>query len=452
MRTLVMPALLAGSLSANVACAQAVDGTLDTGWADGGQRVVSFDLGANHFDFARAIVVDSHARAVVAGTVTTANSTRIGLVRLLPDGSLDTTFGVDHTGLSVVPSGGLAIEGNAAVAEGDGHVVLAGSRIVSGNDSAMVVCHMDANGSLGAFEDSQFACSQLDFNLGGTSRDVANAILMQPDGKYVVAGSAATVAGNALAVARFNHDGSLDTTFGTVGKTTFVPASYKSFVGRRIIRLPDGSFGIAGAAIQNDDIEFGFLVHLDADGVLDEGFHGQGFARSPSSNTAFSDLGWDVAGGFYVVVGTYDGVSGDDGVAECYLPTGNSVVCPGGNPGDPDIELGYDTQFNALLRESDGRWLVAGTRRATQAAATDAFVARLDRALHVESVEFAAPAGFIAHDFGLPGLADGALAIAQSGPRVLIAGFSLAVPNTVNLDYSVFAVGMDRIFQNGFQK
>jgi uncharacterized delta-60 repeat protein len=433
--------------------AQAVDGTLDLDWGSGGQRVIHFDQGASNMDVARAVVVDAQGRAIIVGTVTLPTTTRIGLVRLTADGSFDWGYGTDNNARAIIPVGGLAIEGAAAVVEGDGHVVVAGTRVVAGNDTSMVLCHVSDGGVGQAFEGSASACASVAFDLGGTGKDVANTILMQPDGRYVVAGSAATASGNALAVARFNHDGSLDTGFGTLGKTTFVPAGYKSLVGRQIVRLPDGSFGIAAAAVRNDDVEFGGVVHLGADGILDTDFGNAGLLRSPNAHENYAALGWDPVHANYVAVGTRASVDGDVGITRCITSNGLGTICPGGQVGDTHtVILGFDTQFSALLRESDGRWLVAGTVRATEGADGDAFVARLDRSLYLESVEFAAPAGFLAHDFGVPGLSDAGFAIAQAGPRVLVAGVSLATPNSSDLDYSVFAVGMDRIFQDGFQK
>src|SRR5690606_38237981 len=120
--------------------------------------------------------------------------------------------------------------------------------------------------------------------------------------------------------------------------------------------------------------------------------------------TRYTDLGWNASSSQYVVIGTRSFNNGGVGTVKCHLANGPAVVCPGGDHINPEFDLGYDTQFNAMLRERDGRWLVAGTRRVTDSASADAFVARIDQAMHLDTIEFAAPAGFLAHDFGLPGL------------------------------------------------
>ena len=56
--------------------------------------------------------------------------------------------------------------------------------------------------------------------------DIANAVIQQSDGKLVLAGTAWTLdlnddeASSDMALARFNADGSLDTTFGNAGLVT----------------------------------------------------------------------------------------------------------------------------------------------------------------------------------------------------------------------------------------
>ena len=55
----------------------------------------------------------------------------------------------------------------------------------------------------------------------GTADDVGRKVLVQADGKIVVAGySVGSTTGQDFAVVRYNLDGSLDTTFGGTGKVT----------------------------------------------------------------------------------------------------------------------------------------------------------------------------------------------------------------------------------------
>jgi uncharacterized delta-60 repeat protein len=58
----------------------------------------------------------------------------------------------------------------------------------------------------------------------GSQNGDAAAVALQADGKIVVAGSASTTTNSDFAVARYNTDGRLDTTFGSGGLMTFTGA------------------------------------------------------------------------------------------------------------------------------------------------------------------------------------------------------------------------------------
>src|SRR5690606_21251244 len=110
----------------------------------------------------------------------------------------------------------------------DGNIVVVGFTSV-GNDFA--VARVLANGS--GLDASFDADGKVTIDLGGT--DEAHGVVVQPDGKIVVAGS--TSSNNDFAVARLNADGSLDATFDTDGKVT--PTFGGVDVGRDVALQPD---------------------------------------------------------------------------------------------------------------------------------------------------------------------------------------------------------------------
>jgi uncharacterized delta-60 repeat protein len=83
----------------------------------------------------------------------------------------------------------------------------------------------------------------------GTGSDTVNDIAIQPDGKIVLAG-----AGSGFAVARLQPNGSLDTTFGTGGKTSI--AFKGGDAGQRLALQPDGKIVVAGVGgtLPNTDL------------------------------------------------------------------------------------------------------------------------------------------------------------------------------------------------------
>lgn len=453
MRTSLLLALPFAVAMAPHARAQAVDGILDTSFGGGGQNVVAFDRGATNKDYARAIVVDATGRSYLVGDVDTSSGRKIGIVRLLADGAADEPYGTDMNARVVAPSGQTSITVTSAALDAQGYLLVAGSSLIAGTDTRFLVCRFDPQGNLASFAGGQSACSYPDFNVGGFHTDVANSILVQPDGKIVLAGSAASDTGTTLALTRLQPNGALDTGFGNAGKTIYTGGTFASFDATRIRRNPDGSFVTAGSAYDINALHFGVIVHIGADGVVDTAFNnGLGYARSPSSNMNYTDVAWDPQWNEYVAIGNHmSPSSGSRGFSICHLAGGGAVVCPHGDDSG-EYHLGYSVTFASLLPQADGRWLIAGSYVPLENAPSELFVARLGPSLALDTAEFAAPQGYAVHDFGLAGHQDIGTAFALQGGRILVAGAALRTTNTNNYDFAVAGFALDRIFQTGLEK
>ena len=445
---LALPLILATTGGAR---AQALDGQLDGSFGSAGQRTVSFDEGNTDKDYARAIVVDAQGRSYLVGDVDSASGRKIGIARLLANGDVDYEYGSEGLGKVVAPSGQTSINVTSAVLDAEGYLLVAGSTQVSGADTSFLVCRFDPAGELADFAGGQSPCAYPDFNIGGFKTDVANSILVQPDGKIVLAGYASTDTGTTLAVVRLLADGTPDAGFGNGGKTTYTGAPFVSFDATRIRRNPDGSFVTAGSAYDVDAAHFGVIVHVGADGVVDTEFSGgHGYARSPSSKSEFTDVVWNAHWNQYVAIGNHMNPT-SRGFSQCYFASGGGVSCPHGDDSG-DYNLGYSVTFSALLPQPDGRWLVAGSYVSAQNAPSELFIARLTPSLALDALEFAAPAGYAVHDFGSFGQQDFGHAVAYQGGRILVAGATLYEANTSDYDFAVAAFTLDRIFQNGMEK
>ena len=450
-----MPSLFALALVAAAprVHAQAVDGLLDTSFGGGGQNVVAFDRGVSNKDYARAIVVDTLGRSYLVGDVDTTNGRKIGIVRLLADGAADDTYGTEFSGRVVAPAGGQTSIGvTSAVLDAQGYLLVAGSSVVSGTDTSFLVCRFDPQGNLANFAGGQAACSFPDFNIGGFHTDVANSILVQPDGRIVLAGYASSDTGTTLALARLQSNGALDPGFGNGGKTTYTGAPFVSFDATRARLNPDGSLVTAGSAYDVNANQFGVIVRVGAGGLVDDTFgNNHGYSRTPNLNSDYVDVLWDAQWNMYVAIGNYRGAATPKGTSACILPDGGLVGCPhGDNSGN--YTIGAGTTFTSLLHQGDGRWLVVGSYLQVANGPADLLVARMDSSLALDSGEFAAPQGYAVHDFGLPGHHDLGTAFALQGGRILVAGAALRTANTSNYDFAVAGFALDRIFQTGIEK
>jgi uncharacterized delta-60 repeat protein len=158
------------------------NGTLDTGFGNGGIVITTF--GFHQGETIRALALLPDNRIVATGAVNALNATSdISLLCLTPDGRLDVTFGTG--GLVHTDLGNSDDAGNAVVVTADGHIVVAGSRAVPGGSDAVVVGY-NSDGSL----DTTFGNGGMVItNYAPGGNDSYHTLLLQPDGRAVAGGS-----------------------------------------------------------------------------------------------------------------------------------------------------------------------------------------------------------------------------------------------------------------------
>ncbi|MBV9280983.1 MAG: hypothetical protein JOZ41_12955 [Chloroflexi bacterium] len=214
------PAIVAGLLSLGLlgvtpghSAAAGAAGSLDPTFGTWGRVLTNLGQEALPSD----AVVQSNGDIVVS------LGTPLGVVRYLPNGSLDSTFGhggVALAGLnSVEDVGGLALQP-------DGKIVVAGSTqmpVAGGENTDFAIARFNANGTLDTSFGTGGTVTTEFFNppLAGAF-EAADAVVVQPDGKILVGGSARQgqirLAPTETAIARYNPNGSLDASFGSGGE------------------------------------------------------------------------------------------------------------------------------------------------------------------------------------------------------------------------------------------
>jgi len=164
---------------------------------------------------------------------------------------------------------------------------------------------------------------------GNGSFDRAHAVALQPDGKIVVAGSSSD---GGFALARYHPDGSLDSSFGTEG----VVLTDVGGEARALVLQADGKIVVAGSGAGSSNADFA-LARYNANGSLDDTFGVAGLVL-----TDLSGNGTDQAAsalvlqpdGKIVVVGTSSFPDGPsdfalaryEGDANTNTPTGSDIV------------------------------------------------------------------------------------------------------------------------------
>ncbi len=230
---------------------QLLDVTFDT---DG---QVTSSVGAQ--DNLTSIAIQSDGKIIAAGTASISSVQRFALARYNTDGSLDNTFG---TGGIVTPAiAGSTMDGAVGVViQSDGKIVAGGYTLNSTADFVVVRCN--TNGTL----DTDFDTDGIAIAPVGAGHDFGSAILIQTDGKIVLAGYANIGTTNNFGLARFNVNGSLDNTFDTDGVTITTNGTTASAI-KSIAIQTDGKIVAVGTG--GDSFA---LARYNSNGSLDNTF------------------------------------------------------------------------------------------------------------------------------------------------------------------------------------
>lgn len=240
------------------------------------------------------VAAQPDGKLVVAGDFADATSfaQEYFLERLDVFGHLDPTFGTG--GQVILPSANL-INTSGVVLQANGKIDVATtvSNSSTGNFD-LAVTRFLPNGSLDTSYGSGGVASA---DLGSLNSATVSGIALTPGGRAVVAG---TTAGGLIALAQFNHNGTLDTSFGGgTGKETLpVQGTGGNSAGALTVGA-DGKILVVGTA-EYPTTNFDFLLaRLNANGTLDTTFGSGGFVHTdfvdPTLHTSNSDVATGVA-------------------------------------------------------------------------------------------------------------------------------------------------------------
>jgi uncharacterized delta-60 repeat protein len=256
------------------------NGTLDTSFG-GGDGIVTITFG-NESQSASSVLIEASGKILVGGTTydEAQNVGEFAVARLNSDGSLDASFGAGDgeatTGFSGVAN--LTSWSGSMVLQPDGKIALGGEVYVREEEhgegewrNRLALARFNSDGS-----------ADTSFGTGGKVLGPLGrlfALTEEPGGKLLAAGR---TAGGEFAVARFNSDGSLDSSFGSSGFATLNNCWGCSQADDLLVQS-DGKIVATGW------IAGAFLVaRFDANGALDPSFGGgDGYTV-----TNFGSSGW----------------------------------------------------------------------------------------------------------------------------------------------------------------
>ncbi len=341
------------------------DGSLDTSFGSGSGYVVTA-IGTSDEE-AQEVRVLSSGKILVSGYAINGGTYDVALVQYNSDGSLDTSFG---SGTGKVLSGiSSTDEGYGFTIQSDGKILIAG-----GDNNDFLLTRFNSNGTL----DTSFGTSgkvTTDFS-GGS--DKARGIALQNDGKIILVGQSFNATTyNDFAVARYNADGSLDTTFNSTGKRTIDLGTNSSDLGYAVAVQNDGKILVTGftdAAGTTDAA----LIRLTSTGSLDTTFNTTG--KVITAVGVGSDFGLDLriqTDGKIVTSGYTYGTSNDFFVAR-YTTSGSLDTTWGGTGKvTTNFNSSTDDRGTHLLVQADGKVVVVGCT--TQSGTYDLAIARYNQ-------------------------------------------------------------------------
>jgi len=288
-KALTIAGLLVTGLALGTQFAQAqAAGSLDTAFGTGGTVTTTFSgqtvtpIGSVQQSNGDIVVVSQFDFQADAGT-------GVGVTRYTPAGKLDTTFGTKGSTFSTFPN--IIFQALWFAVQSNGTIVVGGGTAPSnstlpGADQGFGLVRFTANGAL----DSTFGTDGLVNTPVGPRTADPTSFLLQPNGQIVMAG---LMAGNGekptnaneipemVAVARYNINGSLDTTFGSGGVTLLNNAS--TFQGvSQLALMTNGDYLLVA--------EFGapLTAQLSSTGVLQSSVTGGTVVNT--TPTAFGEL------------------------------------------------------------------------------------------------------------------------------------------------------------------
>ncbi|MES2837618.1 MAG: choice-of-anchor tandem repeat GloVer-containing protein [Bacteroidota bacterium] len=269
--------------------------------------------GANDIVYTSA--VQSDGKIIIGGDFTSYNGSSINkIARLNVNGSIDSTFTAGSAANNTIFS---------IVLQNDGKILIGGNFTTFNGTNTNRICRLNPNGSI----DNTFL-------IGTGANDTVRSILVQNDGKILIAGKFNGYNGIAArGITRLNNDGTIDNTF-DVGSSS----NYNIY---SIVMQANGKV-IVGGNFSN------YIARFNTDGTLDNTFNiGSGFNNVVHSLVQQNDGKVIITGNF----GIYNGIA-NNRIAR---------INPDGSlDGTFYRNISITGKINSTLVQASGKILIAG--------------------------------------------------------------------------------------------
>ncbi len=244
-----------------------LNGSLDTSFGGDGRIYQDIPTTFDPTNVAEAVALQPDGKILVGGFGPGIDRNTFAITRHLPDGSLDLSF--DGDGIVTTAFGNADPQILDLMVQSDGKIIALGHttlNIGQTGERGMTLARYNTDGSL-------------DTTFDGDGKIITNALggqiaegAIQPDGKIVVAGRGFVSGTMNIAVVRFNTDGSFDTSFDSDGVVNQLLPTFTSSEAIALELQPDGKILIIGTRLTSSSNST--LFRYNPDGSLDTTFGG----------------------------------------------------------------------------------------------------------------------------------------------------------------------------------
>ncbi len=255
------------------------DGTIDQTFGMGGKAffpIISMD----DYSYEVSMAIQSDGKILISGTTMALGYDTYITVRFTMDGLVDTSFGSNGkviTSLGESFDG----NPNAIAIQPDGKILVGGvgvGPLSYGTWADFALVRYLPDGS----PDSSFGINGIVLTpvVSGFSAEWVEDLALQSDGKIIAAGSTSEMNMSRMAVVRYNSDGTLDNSFGTSGIVLCLAGSSESNI-QGVALTADEAITVVGSTKGQDADTYDFaLLRFLSDGLPDNTFGSGGMVIS----------------------------------------------------------------------------------------------------------------------------------------------------------------------------
>jgi uncharacterized delta-60 repeat protein len=298
-------------------------------------------------DVGSPLAIQSDGKILLGGYCNT-NNDDFCIARFNSDGTLDNSFG--SNGIVIQPIGSSDDNGDSLAIQPDGKILL-GGHCYNGSNYNFCITRFNSNGTL----DTSFGTKGKIIQPIGSDSDFGDSLAIQPDGKILLGGSCLNVSNSDFCIARFNSNGTIDTTFGSSGKVILPIGSDDDYEHSLAIQ-PDGKILLGGRCSIEGYYDF-CIARFNSDGTLDTTFGSNGIVIQPIGSRDDFGISLAIQPDGKILLGGYCGYNfciarfNSDGTLDTSFGSSGKVIQPIG----PSYDYGF-----SLAIQPDGKILLGG--------------------------------------------------------------------------------------------